>query len=92
MSIKKTRVWAFLDDDLLGRVDEIGRSRFKKRTQVIEGMIRAECDRSHNAVVVTLAPEVSGILSDMAILEKRTVDAQAAWILEDFCKNGKRSP
>jgi metal-responsive CopG/Arc/MetJ family transcriptional regulator len=88
MPPKKTRVWAFLDDDLLGRVDEIGRSRFQKRTQVIEGMIRAECDRPHNAVVVTLVPEASGILNNMAMLEKRTVGAQAAWILEEFCKRG----
>jgi hypothetical protein len=85
----KTRVWAFIDNDLLGRLDEMRESR--SQGYVIERLIRFACDRPQNALTVELNPDVLGIVKDMAIAQKRTVDAQAAWIVEEFCKQGKRN-
>jgi uncharacterized transporter YbjL len=85
----KTRVWAFIDNDLLGRLDEVRGSR--SQGYVIERLIRAECDRPQDALTVDLSPDVLGVVKDMAIAQKRTVDAQAAWIVEEFCKQGKRN-
>jgi hypothetical protein len=86
-----TRVWAKIDDDLLGRVDEIGRLSGEKRGKTVERMIKAECYRPQDLLTVELSTEALEVVKDMAIAQKRTVDAQAAWIVEEFCKKGKRS-
>jgi predicted transcriptional regulator len=86
-----TRVWSNFDDELLGRVDELGKSGSYSRGHMIEKMVRAECARPIGALTVELSPDVLAIVKDMAIAQKRTVDAQAAWIVEEFCKKGKRN-
>ncbi len=72
-----------LDDDLLGQVDEMRKGR--SRGYFIEKVLKAEFARPKGALTVEVGPGVLNSLTHMAIEEKRTVDAQAAWIIEQFC-------
>jgi predicted nucleic acid-binding protein len=82
-----TRVWAKVDDDLLGRLDEIRQSR--SRGDAIERILRVECDRPKNALIVVLQQEPLEKVEAMAIAQKRTVEAQVAWMIEEFCNQEK---
>jgi hypothetical protein len=54
------------------------------KTKVVERLIDAEIARSPNAIMLELEPELLELVQDLAARERRSFEAQAAWMIQRY--------